>query len=114
MRYGLSHIGSPLDRVVRQSIERAKMAEYTDLKVCVLSTTANAVQCTVHEGEPEEQDIWIPLSVLEDPSVIEEDNLDMDNCTTISIKRWFCKKSDIPYDAEASEDYDGDRCDGGR
>lgn len=72
--------------------------EFKTLLVNVLTFTDEAVQVIVYEDEAEEETVWIPLSCLEDPTVIEE--LDEEGNCEVRVKRWFLKKSDIPYNSD--------------
>ena len=77
------------------------MAKYTEMTVCVTGMTDHAAQCVFHEDMPEETEIWVPLSLIEDPSVLDDpDATDADGNITISVAKWFLKKNDIPYDSD--------------
>lgn len=70
------------------------MASHTTLKVAVTGRTDRAIQVIFYEDLPEEQELWVPLSVLEDPDIEEDDDGDAE----ITIAKWFLIKNDIPYE----------------
>jgi hypothetical protein len=73
------------------------MARYAELEASVGTKTDSAVLLTFYEGEPEEQEEWVPLSLLEDPSVI--DHPDANGYCIVSVAKWFLKDKGIPYDS---------------
>lgn len=74
------------------------MAKFTDMKVSVGTRTSSAVMLTFHEDEPEENEIWVPLSLIEDTDVL--DDLDSEGNCIVSIEKWFLKQADIEYDSD--------------
>lgn len=75
------------------------MAKHADIKVCVIATTDKAVLCTTDEGSDNEQDIYIPMSLIEDMNPL--DNVDIDSNCTIAVEKWFLRANSIPYDSDS-------------
>ncbi len=80
--------------------EYEEVAKFTKMKVCVLSKSDRSAQVIFHEDLPEEVEEFVPLSMLEDADAVNDDNLDEDGNTTISVQKWWLKHNDIPYDLD--------------
>lgn len=78
------------------------MAKYVELVVFIGNRTDKAVELTFFPDTEEEQAVWVPLSVIEDPSVLDGDT-DENGNAEVSIAKWFLKKSDIDYASWAAE-----------
>jgi hypothetical protein len=74
------------------------MVAEIEMKVYISSKTDKAVKCIFHEDQPEETEVWVPLSVIDDTEPL--DNLDPDGCCNIVIKKWFLIKNDVSYESE--------------
>jgi len=75
------------------------MAKYADMVVSVTGNTDLSVRCVFHEDEPEEQELWVPHSLIEDVNAaIDPDLEDKDGNRTISVAKWFLIKNDIDYE----------------
>lgn len=70
--------------------------KYTTLSVLCLRQSDAAILVTVHEGLPEEDDIWIPKSLVAEDDVA--DFKDDGKEREIDVKRWFLKKEGISYE----------------
>lgn len=79
------------------------MAKETSIEVKVLAFTDSALQARFYEDEPEQTDLWVPLSLIEDQAAeaIEAYTENPSNDVhTITMQKWFLKKNDVPYDSE--------------
>ena len=72
------------------------MAMFAEMTVSVVSRTDSAALCIFHEDTSNETELWVPLSVIEDESALDDE--DEDANVTISIKKWFLKNNDIDYE----------------
>lgn len=87
------------------------MAKFTDIEVFVGTRTDKAALLTFFPGTDNEEEIWVPLSVIEDPDVLDE--VDDDGNVDVSIAKWFLKKNDIEYDSDEDPEDTFDRFNGG-
>lgn len=71
------------------------MAKYTRMHVFYNERRTDAAYLfTFHEDEPEEEEIWVPKSLV--PEISEVDN---DGNVEAVIAKWFLKENDIPYES---------------
>ena len=80
------------------------MAKFAEMEVFVGNRTDKAVLLTFFPDTTREQELWVPLSVLEDADEIDATN--KDGKTDVSIAKWFLKKNGIEYDADDFASYD--------
>lgn len=78
------------------------MAKYTTMHVAVGTLTDKAAELTFHEDTKEENTLWVPLSLIEDPDAL--DVLDDNGCAEISVAKWFLQKNDIEYGPDIMEE----------
>lgn len=69
------------------------MSKFTEVTVGVVRWTENAVLCTFNEDTVHEEEVWVPLSLIEDSKALEEE--DDDGNVTIGIAKWFLQKNEI-------------------
>jgi hypothetical protein len=65
--------------------------DYEKITVTIIALTDKAVMCTTDEGTPDEQEIWIPLSVISNGGDVEGPESELD------VARWFLDKNNINY-----------------
>ena len=71
------------------------MAKYTRMNVYWNDNqTDKAYLFTFHEDEPEEQELWVPKSVVE-----EIGEADANGDVEIVVAKWFLKENDVPYES---------------
>ena len=69
------------------------MSKFAEVTVGVVRWTGSAVLCTFNEATVHEEELWVPLSLIEDHKALEEE--DEDGNVTIGIAKWFLQKNEI-------------------
>jgi hypothetical protein len=65
--------------------------DYEKIPVTIIAQTDKAVMCITEEDTPDEQEIWIPLSVISNGGDVEGSE------SEIEVARWFLDKNNINY-----------------
>lgn len=62
--------------------------------ISVLAQSEDAVLCLFEEGEDNEQELWVPKSVIE-PDDWNENEDAWEECEELSIQQWWLSKNSI-------------------
>lgn len=74
-------------------LSRSRGASHVTVNVFVQVTSEKACLCVFNQGTPDEQELWVPYSQVENIEAV-----DRDKKCDLSIARWLLDKNKITYE----------------